>query len=528
VSRRTTALLAAALLATHAVLAWLARAPGIFRGDDAVYFALARSLRSFRYDELFRADAPVHRMYPPGYPTLLALWSAIGGERFDWLVLLGIILSAASLLLVFLAARRLWGDGLALAVLLALSFNATLIESSGWLASEAPFMFFGLASLFALVVSNRAAAATLAGALVICGALTRSAGATFVVALVVFWISRRQYRRAALLAGTAAITVGIWLIFSASAPRQSVGDSYFADFSARSDSGVVRTFAQRIWDKRTYPARLYAQTPASFVPGTSWDDVVAAPVVAACFLVGVAALCGAWPVAVGCLTAYAVLLLVWPWTLGRFLYPVLPLAVLAMVLGARCLGARVGPVWATVAAVALALTFAVNGALATAAVIRERSRCDRGSAFPQRSCVPVRYASFFDGLQFVKNRLPPDALLVSARPATVYYFTGHRVISLGDALSQTPGNFMTFLRRRDARYVLLTAAMSFEEGLPAAGGTPLPAMVKASCRELRLERAFPPSTLLLRVPESEAANGEASSCQAVDAFITSYSLEFQR
>src|SRR6187200_3236451 len=86
--RRTSWIIAFTILTAHAALVWVARSPGFMSGQDgATYVLLGRAIRDFHYRDVFQIDQPPHRIYPPGYPSMLAIWSSIGGEGFDWLVI---------------------------------------------------------------------------------------------------------------------------------------------------------------------------------------------------------------------------------------------------------------------------------------------------------------------------------------------------------------------------------------------------------------------------------------------------------
>ena len=104
-----------ALLLVHACLAWFARLPGILTGqDDAQYLLLARSLRHFGYHDIFQVGAPAHRLYPPGYPGFLAVWTTVVGERINLLVGANILLSVTALALTYVLVKRLWSGWIAL------------------------------------------------------------------------------------------------------------------------------------------------------------------------------------------------------------------------------------------------------------------------------------------------------------------------------------------------------------------------------------------------------------------------------
>jgi hypothetical protein len=439
----------------------------------------------------------------------------------------GIGSSVVSLLLVFLVVKRTWGSALALACLAALAFNATLIESCGWLASEAPFTMFALAALYAFTRENERFAVPLACAAAIAAALTRTAGVTLVAAIAAVWLWRGQYRKAAGFASVAALTVGVWLLMSAAAPEQVVGRSYFADFSTSYDgNSVVHRVVARLPDKLQYLRALYQQTPAAVIPGTSIDNIAAMAVVAVACMVGLVALARDWPIAVVYLASYGALLAVWPWTQARFLLPLLPLIVVSIVVGAWRVAIWLAPRRGLAVAGLLAAVTAINGLDNTLEIVRLRQSCDRSGLFPSAACVPVRFAAFFDGARYVDAHVPRDAAFVSGRASALYHFTGRRTVSLTAALSVPPDAFLDFLRANHVSHVLLTAVMPFAEGMPAGGRTSLPEMVRTNCRHMRLEESFPPSTLLFDLAPPQ--DGDADACLAIDDFIANFDRESKR
>src|SRR6185436_3869563 len=210
------------LLGLHAVLAWIGRMPGVLTGEDeAIYLLLARQLRHFTYKDVFLTGQPMHAMYPPGYPALLALWGFLVGQRFDELLLLSLACSVAALLLVFLMVRQLWSSTVALLVLAALAVNPFLVDRAGTLASEAPYMLLTMVALWCALRGDRRNL-ILAGAAAVAAALTRSIGLTAVAALAAHWLWGRRYAAAG--AGVAAALVGAgWVVWSFTAPDKLVG-----------------------------------------------------------------------------------------------------------------------------------------------------------------------------------------------------------------------------------------------------------------------------------------------------------------
>ena len=69
----------------------------------------------------------------------------------------------------------------------------------------------------------------LAGALVIAGALTRSIGVVLILTALFAWAIKRRWLAVGWLAFASALTVGVWLGWTAMAPAQLAGQSYLGD-----------------------------------------------------------------------------------------------------------------------------------------------------------------------------------------------------------------------------------------------------------------------------------------------------------
>jgi len=141
------------LLLTHAVLVWQSRSAAIepAANDDAQYFLLARSLRSFHYRDSHIPGNPVHAQYPPVYPALIAAGTAVFGEHLGVVQVVTLLCSLLALLLIFDIARRLASPLVGILLLVPLAFNAHLLGYAGRIASEPPYMAFSFAALWVLV-----------------------------------------------------------------------------------------------------------------------------------------------------------------------------------------------------------------------------------------------------------------------------------------------------------------------------------------------------------------------------------------
>jgi hypothetical protein len=513
----------------HVVVAWLGRAPGIY-ADQAVYVALARSLRGFEYREIFYVGAPAHRMYPPGYPLLLAGWSAIGGEGLDWLVVVSLTASAAALLIFFSIVRRHWGSTAAVASLAAIAFNESLLSNAGWILSEAVFTLCSVAALWAASRDRDTRShAAFAGAAAIAAALTRSAGVTVIAALALYWLWRGRYRRVAVFTVVSGIAVGGWLLFSALAGPQVPGSSYVADAVHRpGDTSMGAALLARTWRNLRYAADFYVATAPIF-PGTRIDEAIGLPLAGAAIVAGLIAFWRKWPLSIVYLGAYGTLLLVWPWTQARFLTPLFPWLVAALVIGSGQIAAAVRSGLRAPVVAIVGIVLAVTGFAGATEWIRERQRCGRSETLPLTSCLSSRHdawASLFSIVGRVRTGVPPDAVFVSPAPATLFLLTERRAAPLTDALGRSSSEFLPFLAAHGARYVILSNVVRFTEGKPRIGGTPLAVMVRDNCDALRLEAEADGSAYLFRL----ATPGEApakTACQAANEFIARFGTEWK-
>jgi 4-amino-4-deoxy-L-arabinose transferase-like glycosyltransferase len=520
---------AVALLGLHAAIAWLARRPGILTTqDDAIYLLLGRALQALNYREVYRVDGPVHMMYPPGYPALLALWSAVGGEGFNWLVLVGIASSVGALALIFSALRTLSGPRLAIACLAALAFNPALVDSAGAVAAEAPFIFFEFLALWTFTREPDRRYTALAIVASIAAALTRSIGVTLIAAIGLFWLWRRRFQTLALYAVAAALTVGLWLGWTVIAPEQVPGRSYIADASAgggehhASRSSVL---VQRLTNKAPYVLTTYKLLPGAYLSDRAKDNVIGMSIMLIALLPGLPALWTTWPAAFLYLASYLGLLLLWPWPVPRFMVPVMPLMVVTTILGAGWLVRRFRPRWEETAVLVVAGVLALDGLAIAYDVIHRQRSCVPGAPLPTRACLDENQASFISTVEFIRDHVPPDAIFLSGKAATLYFYTGHRVVSMPQALNRMASEFLPYLRQHGVTRVLLLRVMPFSDGMSPSVRLALGPMLRANCEHLQLEASFPPGSALFRLPATDENPDPAAACRAVDDYLNAVKLD---
>lgn len=495
------------------MLAWLCRTPGVGTGsDEAKYLLLASSLRHVSYREIWLADLPFHAQYPPGFPAWLAVLGVLL-PRFDWLLAANIALSVAALLLAWHAVRRRWSDGLALFVLAALAFNPYLVGQAGVLMSEPLFMALSMGALVLLTREDRGARAmAAAGALAIGAALTRSAGTPIIGAVLVLWLLQRRWKPAGAMAVASALCVGLWLAWTVymaghAAESYVTGAIGAVRDSDASGSGFFGHLSSRIADYFGVMIPMALGMPG--IAGTLVDNVVTAAVSSLGLVAGLIVLWRRWRVASLYIAGSIGLLLLWPWTDTRFITPLLPVLVPCVLAGVAALaGARHGAA-GTIGAAALALILAINGAGHTALLVERGLRCTRGSSPPDATCVTVDQASFYAAARYIAGHLPRGAVVASAKPAPLFYYSGHPSVRPIILFGGNDDDHLQGVREGGAEWVLLGSLMLREVGL-------LHHRLSVACDRLALEAAFPPRTYLFRIVDG--VTSDSTACRTLDAY----------
>jgi 4-amino-4-deoxy-L-arabinose transferase-like glycosyltransferase len=489
--------LAVLLLALHATLAWLARAPGMLtRQDDARYLTLARALSQGSYRDLMWPDAPVHHMYPPGYPALLAMWRAIGGEGFDWMVTLQIILSVVTMLLLYDVMRRRVPPVVTIATLAICAVNPSLVEWAGQIASEPALMLTIMLAVWASVAMQpgwKQGAVMLAAALA--APNMRAAGMVIPVALLLNYFQRREWRQALWSLAIAVPVLGVLLWWTLNDPHPIVGSSYAADMVSPSlpDASLLKSLILRLRDNLFYYSMrgLPWLVPTPSVPGTVVDNAIMLVVIVLTLVAGVAGAFRRVSLAAWCVLTMGALLAIWTWQVGRFLVPILPLILLLMVLGAWRLGNLRSVRWAVGAPVALGVSILLGATVRTRAEVVRHISCVRTDAFPDARCVTEDQATFFQAARFIRDSLPSEARLLSAKSEPLYWYTGHTTVPYQRYEPADDARLAGFLAEQKVEYVLLGNLQNLEAKRMAP-------MLARRCAEVGVVGWFPPRTLLLR------------------------------
>jgi hypothetical protein len=241
------------------------------------------------------------------------------------------------------------------------------------------------------------------------------------------------------------------------------------------------------------------------VEGTAVDNAAWLLAMLAVLAAGVVAAMRRWRAAVLALAAYAALLVVWPYVIGRFITPLLPVLVAVMLLGAWRIGVRLMPRMAIAPALALSAVMLAGGVQGVSAMVRRAADCQSPSingGFPCDREVR-RYRAITTSLA---RTLPPDAHVFTTKEGTFHYLTGRRVVSVYPAARMGPEEFADYLRRFETTLIFLPHLKIDEPELAPA--------LAANCRGLTDAGTGDDDVLLLLVRPPGAA--EPNACAAVE------------
>jgi hypothetical protein len=355
------------------------------RYDGAGYAVLARSLRTGAgYREIDHPDRPPHAHFPPGYPLVLAgLWS-VTGDSAPAAHLLSIGCTVAAVLASWRWLATLYPERVAALLGLAIACNWRWQRDGGTIRSEPLFLLLTALTCLAAVRLRRGGGwgrAATVGALLGAATLTRHVGAMLALAVLLDALRAGRRREAIAAAGVAAMVVLPWALYVASARQPTQAGLLPRGGVAGLVAAQAVFYAQRLPDALAGPLLEIGTVfrPRWSRPATAVGMLASAVIVAGWVralrsprrrLAGLAAL----------LTL--ALLLVWPFTeAGRFLVPLVPVALVGALEGLHGLSRRLGWRASRAAVAGLLLGAAVPYTLYAAVADRAAAERRRNAGF---------------------------------------------------------------------------------------------------------------------------------------------------
>ena len=428
----------AGVVALHIIFAALLFDPKPYTGgDNAGYLILAESLQTGQgYRDLYLPDMPRHSQYPPFYPALLAAAGALGGGLIAFKIL-SILLTVASIVLLFGIARKRLGVAAAFAVAVPFALSPPLLFFSHWVLSEAPFVALTLAALW-MAERQDERAVWLAGAigLGLLAYMTRAAGLPLLVAFLVTLGWRREWRRALPAAVAIVFVIGGWWLWGKLAAPGAAGQ-YGSNFLLVNPYAPEQGYVGPgdLMVRCVENVRLYAVEvlPRALAGQRTEGAISLLALLTSVLLLALAAL--AWarrarrPGTLEAFTLfYAALIALWPqvWTSERFLLPLLPVLLLYAAEGVgwcfefmKKTPAWAFPIFGGLLAL-LAMPNDVRLGLENRVCMNLYSQGDR------LACYVPAWRAFVQTADWVRENTAEDAIVITRKPRLFYYFGRRR------------------------------------------------------------------------------------------------------
>lgn len=390
-----------ALLTSAAVfylLAYRAYYVGFFN-DDAFFVIGARSLLEGRYVELNHPLEPALRTYLPGYPLLLSPLVALFPNTTLPLQIFSMVLVLGGLFLFW----KLCGHK---PVLILAAINPLTVSLSGTVLSDIPYFF--LTPLIFLVARSiwekrDIKTWTLMMFLAQSACLFRPSGIAFGLALILSLVLTRRFKEASAGMTVALVTfASYWLVNSPTYPRE-----------------FLTALTQHPWleNIRYYAHNLFVHTLFRW-PGVRQESYGSVFIwLTGLFLMGVGIRAQGfkkWHLFFTLyLMIYALIHIVWTKQAGRYLLPIVPIALIYVFIGIDTLSKRPGVSWAVVIT---SLALAVHPLL----------RIARASLYEQTAINTPPLKT----LEWVKTHTKPTDIFAVESDGRFYLHTGRKTVHL--------------------------------------------------------------------------------------------------
>lgn len=470
-------------------------------GDDATYVELSHSLEQGRYNEEYLVGTPPHGKYPPGMPVWIAMLRQVAGPNLDVVRLGNLLLLALTATLTGSAVRRLGGAWLGVGAVAVTALNPTLLMLAGQVFSDTLYVALATVAVWASLLAdrdNRRRWTLLAAVAALAAFLTRSIGITVVSGIVGWALLRRRWTTAIRFGFASVVVVGGWFTWVRHVATSTIGLTYAEELRALSGQGegALASFSHRIAENVVaFGAHIdFQMLGLPMLKHTAVDNLFWLLLLAPAAIVGFWLLIRHWPAAAMTAALTAGILLVWPGSDDRLFSPLAPVAVAAILLGGASVGRRLLPRAASLGAGLLPIALSVLGL--TTYLTRDRwHTCDRRDVYADAGCFDAESRGLVLSARFVRDSLPEDVVVATNKPATVFYFSGHKTVDLESILRPAKAFEPLKLRALGADFLLLSRMSRFEvrRGLDT---------IKRGCRELSVRATILSTALLLAQRDS--------------------------
>jgi hypothetical protein len=241
------------------------------------------------------------------------------------------------------------------------------------------------------------------------------------------------------------------------------------------------------------------------VPGTTVDNWFWLIATTVLITAGFVVFWRRWKAAAVYVLFYLFFVLVWSWFSGRLLVPMIPLGMLALLLGARW---AIGwlPLPARKVTMGVFLGLLALGALQSG---QERvllyRQCDRQHPYESSGCYREFKLALIAAAEYLRSHAAPTSVVLTNQPASVNFLSGHRT----EDSSLLPDAFQDDIKKisqsRKIDYFLVNNPWMARRFLP-------------SCHELRVATSLLPEVLLLVT--SAKAEAASDACSALGEMVS--------
>jgi tetratricopeptide (TPR) repeat protein len=368
------------------------------------------------------------RKFPPGYPAILAIPQLISRDNVILMKSLSVFFFALCIPLTWLVIREIDTEIAATIVACSALLSPHLIEFSHQVLSEIPYAAVSLAGVLFLI-RNRGSddrGLLVVVVLAVASYYVRTIGLTMIGAVVCVQFLDRRYKHGFLMGTAAAAMIAPWVLQSSAYLDQfsSVNPYQTESSTMVSVSFLVDRISQNL---DSYGLMFFPKAFApfmSFRPPHTWVSnslAVTVDLLILYFMVmtirrsRLEAPIGVY------LLLYFIVVLLWPevWADTRFVVPIIPLAIYALLWSARDLINRI-PIperygrWAPYAFSCIVLLS--HGSESA------RTQIDHAPYEPM-------WANYFQSAEWIKDNTPEDALIACRKPFLMNVLSGRKTMS---------------------------------------------------------------------------------------------------
>ncbi len=382
-------------------------------GDNVVYIILSKSIVEYHnYLSLHLPNSPYHTHFPPGFPLILAIFYKFFGPNEIYLKIVPLISSILSFFLLTIIFRNFY-------FLLALSVCPLLIDYSSKLLSESSYLLFSLLSIIFYTNQNFFLSSLLAGFTF----LIRNAGISIIFSIILDLILKRKFKISILslvISSIFVISWQIWTIIHKNPNETTYIQEFFYKNAYNPEMGYISIFDFLSRILNNFLSYFLFIIPKSII---NLESEFLLNIIGILILIGL--LIGFLKEKnLSIVKIYLILYLIvafsWPevWTSDRFILPILPFILYFSLNSLNYLNRNIFKLICF-------FIFAFNFSSLIQKIPQNFNEWLLYNENPYSLYSPD-WQKFFEAINYIKNNIPKDKIIVSRKPEFVYLIAGNK------------------------------------------------------------------------------------------------------